>query len=142
MAWNRLPSVAVVCGLLAAGCPLPDGKDGESSETGLVCPRDVDSFCEYEFGGACPTFEEAAAMTCDGYHFDPAGKAGEPPTTTDGDEGCSYPIVGCAADDASGQRTALFFTGQGAGTVHMVDLVWVDEPVCTINGVLADFIDC
>ncbi|MDP2307679.1 MAG: hypothetical protein Q8P18_16770 [Pseudomonadota bacterium] len=126
----------------ASGCVHSDDKLDDSGDTGTGCPHDIESFCAFEFGGACPTYEEAAAMTCDGYHFDPTGSAGPAPVATDGYPECPAPKVGCGVYYDINLRTLLFFESMGPGTVYMVDLIWTEEPVCNINGVLGDNIDC
>jgi hypothetical protein len=145
-----MPSIALArvlrCAavVLLVGCPGGSEKPEDTSDTAYFpCPHDVASFCAYEFGGDCPTYEEAAAMTCDGYHFDPTGTSGTAPRTGDGSETCMYPSVGCHVDYDPNLETSLYFTSQGAGTLHMVHFTWTDDAVCAMNDVtLGDFIDC
>src|SRR5688500_13631980 len=108
--------LASVLSILLVGCPLPWDADDEKGEeeTGSTpeCPYDIESFCLYEFGGPCPTYEEAAAMTCNGYHFDTTG-AGTAPSVTDGHEECPDPIVSCKDEDDPNVRTRIYFPGMG-----------------------------
>jgi len=127
----------VALALTAVACA---GDKPDTADTALVCPYDVETFCLFEFGGACPTYEQAAAMTCDGYHFDPTGSTGEAPITTDGHEECPYPIVACHVDYDVNIRTSMFFNGVGDGTIEMIDLIWTDEPVCNFNGVVGNIV--
>lgn len=140
-AWPRV-RLGALCFALA--CVGGGDKLDETGDTGPPpCPYDVASFCAYEFGGDCPTYEEAAAMSCDGYHFDPTGTTGAAPNTTDGHEECRYPIVSCHDASDSNIRTRIYFESSGPGEIHMVDLIWEDEPVCNINAVLSeDTVDC
>jgi hypothetical protein len=106
-------------------------------EEATPCPQSIESFCAYEFGGPCPTFEEAAAMTCDGYHFDVTG-GGTPPSVSEGGASCSDPIVSCTDPDDPNLRTRMYFFGTGSSKMRVVDLIWPSSDGCTIDTYFGD----
>lgn len=122
MLWRTLS-----CGLLFAGCLDGDKAPLDSGETGgPSCPTDLESYCELEFGGPCPTFSEAAALTCDGYHFAPAGE-GE--AVSAGEEiDCSQLTVACYPERNIWSR--LWFKPAGRQEMIGADLYWPDDEVC------------
>lgn len=101
------------------------------------CPDDIASFCEYEFGGSCPTYEEAAGMTCEGIHFDPSGGSGTAPTVGDGTDACSRPVVSCSEGGDSNRTTRIYFRDVGASAIEWVHLDWAGDDQCpSLVGVL------
>lgn len=91
-----------------------------------ACPSDLASFCEYEFGGACPTFDEASEMTCDGYHFDASG-GGTPAESRSNPEDECPPRVMCMVDSLV--RTRLYFE-YGSGRLEGVLAEWPESDAC------------
>ena len=86
--------------LLLAAC---SRESPAQPDTAPACPVDLASFCAYEFGGECPTFDEAAAMSCDDFHFASAGEGDHEPRSGDGDEWCWAAIVLCDRVDEIGR---------------------------------------
>lgn len=119
--------------LLATSCL--DGKADSDP-----CPYDLVSFCLREFGGPCPTFDEAAAMTCDGYHFDPGGAGADTPNFGDGTKDCPLAAVGCSGDAGTNLRTSLYFSGTGDGLLESAEIWWDDE--CVIVAILGEVPEC
>jgi hypothetical protein len=120
--------------LLLAACAQGYVQGDASKDSGTTgereCPQGVEGYCAYEFGGACPTYEEAAVMSCRDYHFDPTGSSGDPVVATDGDEDCSFPLVTCNGDDDPNLRTRFNFDGMGSGGVRAMDIIWPASDAC------------
>ena len=123
---NRvLPSLrAVLSVLVLGGCP--EEKLAESGDTGVQCPRTLEQFCQREFGGACPTYAEVAAMECDGYHFAVAGSGVGPPFADNtGSPSCSDWTAACPLDeDDSTGETMIYFLSVEPGVIRNVLLRW------------------
>lgn len=110
----------------ASAC-LGEGKPADSEDSSTPgCPSDLQSFCEYEFGGPCPTFQEAEDMTCDGYHFDTTG-SGTPAESFSHPEDECPPRVVCMG--GPNERTRLYFEST-SGELEGVMAEWPANDAC------------
>lgn len=115
------------CGALLAGCLDGSKMPHDSGETSdHSCATDLTSYCELEFGGPCPTFSEASAMTCEGYHFAPAGE-GEPVSAGEQMD-CSELTVTCSPE--RNIRSRLWFRSAGEQEMIGAALYWPDDDAC------------
>lgn len=134
---RRLTAVRTGLFLLCAhwgGCV---GTPKDTDETPRErCPYgNLEGYCAYEFGGPCPTYEEAAAKFCDLYHFDLTGTSTTPAEATAGGKECSFPAVECHHPTDPNVRTRFFFDDVGSGDAVAVDIIWPDTDDCPANGV-------
>lgn len=121
-----LPSLGAVLAVLAlAGCP--GEKPEESGDTAVLCPGTLEQFCQREFGGACPTYSEVAAMECDGYHFAKDGEGDREPLTDDnGSPSCADWIVSCSLTGEPEGRTVLYFHPDEPGELRNTLTAWAE----------------
>lgn len=126
------PRSAVVTLALAmlAACPGDPEKGFETADTSPSCPTDLESFCEAELGGACPTLEAASTMTCNDYHFDPTGTSTGSPDVYGPDESCASSSVMCNSS-SSGRYTWLYFTD---GELRWARIEWPETDSCPGSG--------
>lgn len=121
--------VSASLAVVVVGCPSPSKTEDDTAEPENECPaRDIDAFCEWEFGTPCPTLEVASTFTCDGYRLQGDGSG----TPAEVGDGCQGPLVLCseqAADMTDSWSTALEFDAAGS-VITIIYLDWKDDAEC------------
>lgn len=111
------------------------GTEKEPDTAGPICPMSTEEFCEAEFGGPCPTYDEATALFCDGVHLTTVD-TGKPVLFSDGNTSCDNPQVSCNPE--SGVYTRLYFEADGSGRLEAIMADWPETEQCSSYRVFGD----
>jgi hypothetical protein len=116
--------------LLALACFLPFGFPEDTAPEPLSCDGSVETFCEYEYGGACPTYDDASQWTCDDYQLlpDDSGPEAAGAWWGEREEECAEGSVYCNGADDPNLRTWLFY--DRSGQVSWIVTDWPSDTDC------------
>lgn len=125
----RIVCLVLTCWSIGCGSAPKDEDTAAGGDTAprAECPQSMEDFCRIEFGGPCPTLEEASEFECDGVHMNAEG-VGYSATVGAPTEECDFARVSCFPDE-SDSETILFFSAS-TGVLMGVWLDWPGDDPC------------